>query len=132
MTTLLISTPRADGYRMPAEFSPHKQTWMLWPQRPDNWRQDAAPAQIAFAALASVIARSEPVTMGVNPDQFENAHRILPGEIRVVKIPNNDSWMRDCGPTFVIDNNGGVRAIDWIFNAWGGDLLRFVQPLGPG
>lgn len=101
---------------------------MLWPQRPDNWRQDAAPAQNAFAALASVIARFELVTMGVNPDQFENAHRMLPGEIRVVKIPNNDSWMRDCGPTFVIDNNGGVRAIDWIFNAWGGTYNGLYSP----
>ncbi|MEX2322107.1 MAG: agmatine deiminase family protein, partial [Saccharospirillum sp.] len=23
---------------MPAEWAPHSQTWMLWPERPDNWR----------------------------------------------------------------------------------------------
>ena len=113
---------------MPAEFSPHRQTWMLWPQRPDNWRQDASPAQNAFAALASVIARFEPVNMGVNPDQFENAQGMLPREIRVVKIPNNDSWMRDCGPTFLIDGKGGMRVIDWKFNAWGGTYNGLYSP----
>ena len=113
---------------MPAEFSPHKQTWMLWPQRPDNWRLDAAPAQKAFAAVSSAITRFEPVTMGVNPDQFEHAQGMLPREIRVVKIPNDDSWMRDCGPTFVIDGKGEMRAIDWIFNAWGGMYNGLYSP----
>ena len=113
---------------MPAEFSPHKQTWMLWPQRPDNWWLDAAPAQKAFAAVSSAIAQFEPVTMGVNPDQIGNAQGMLPGEIRVMKIPNNDSWMRDSGPTFVIDGKGGMRAIDWIFNAWGGMYNGLYSP----
>ncbi len=105
---------------MPAEFEPHKQTWMLWPQRPDNWRLGGKPAQKAFTAVASAIAQFEPLTMGVNATQFMNARQMLPPNIRVVEIPNNDAWMRDCGPTFVIDGHGGVRGIDWIFNGWGG------------
>ncbi|MNT06671.1 Agmatine deiminase [compost metagenome] len=28
--------------------------------------------------------------------------------------------MRDTGPTFVINNSGEVRGVDWGFNAWGG------------
>jgi agmatine deiminase len=28
--------------------------------------------------------------------------------------------MRDTGPTFVIDGEGGRRGVDWRFNAWGG------------
>jgi agmatine deiminase len=28
--------------------------------------------------------------------------------------------MRDVGPTFVVDRRGGVRGVDWHFNAWGG------------
>jgi agmatine deiminase len=28
--------------------------------------------------------------------------------------------MRDVGPSFVVDDNGGVRGVDWQFNAWGG------------
>ena len=52
----LHSTPRADGYSMPAEWAAHSQTWMVWPERPDNWRQGAKPAQAAFAEVAKAIA----------------------------------------------------------------------------
>ena len=118
--TTITSTPRADGFRMPGEFEPHAGTWMLWPQRPDNWRLGGKPGQSAFVTVATAIAQFEPVTMGVNHDQFENARNQLPAHVRVVEISNNDAWMRDIGPSFVVDDDGTVRAVDWIFNAWGG------------
>ena len=105
---------------MPGEFEMHSKTWMIWPQRPDNWRMGAKPAQKAFVAVAKAISQFEPLTMAANNDQFSNARQMLPPNIRVVEISNNDAWMRDCGPTFVIDGKGNVRGIDWIFNAWGG------------
>ncbi len=120
MTRLIDSTPRRDGFHMPGEFEPHAGTWMLWPERPDNWREGAKPAQRAFVAVATAIAQFEPVTIGVNQRQFSNARGSLPPEVRVVEMSNNDSWMRDCGPTFVVDGKGQVRGVDWQFNAWGG------------
>ena len=39
------STPKLDGYRMPAEFEPQAGVWMLWPERNDNWRSGAKPAE---------------------------------------------------------------------------------------
>ena len=120
MTRVIESTPRADGFRMPGEFEPHKQLWMLWPQRPDNWRLGGKPAQRSWVAVATAISEFEPVTVGVNNDQYENARNLLPGHVRVVEISSNDAWMRDCGPSFVVDDKGGVRLVDWIFNAWGG------------
>ncbi len=120
MTTTRTTTPRQDGFFMPAEFARHAGTWMLWPERSDNWRLGGKPAQKTFAAVAAAIRQFEPVTMGVNHRQFENARHMLPPSVRVVEISNNDSWMRDCGPTFVVDGRGGVRGIDWDFNAWGG------------
>ena len=50
---------------MPAEFERHSCCWMLWPERPDNWRCGAKPAQAAFAAVAAPIAAGEPVTVGM-------------------------------------------------------------------
>ncbi len=120
MTRLLASTPCADGFRMPGEFEPHARTWMLWPQRPDNWRLGGKPAQRAWVGVATAIARFEPVTVGANHDQYENARMMLPDDIRVVEISSNDAWIRDCGPTFVVDDKGQVRAVHWDFNAWGG------------
>ena len=120
MTRTIASTPAADGYRMPAEWEHHSGCWLLWPQRPDNWRQGGKPAQRAFAAVAEAIAQGEPVTMGVNHDQFGNARQQLSDGIRVVELSNDDAWIRDCGPTFVVNDAGDVRGVDWVFNAWGG------------
>jgi agmatine deiminase len=120
MTRTLESHPRRDGYRMPGEFEPHARCWLLWPERPDNWRLGAKPAQHAFVALATAIAGSEPVTVGVSAAQYVNARRLLPPRVRVVELSSNDAWMRDVGPTFVVDDRGAMRGIDWQFNAWGG------------
>ena len=120
MTIRIDSTPRADGFRMPGEFERHSGTWMLWPQRPDNWRFGAKPAQRAWVQVASAISQFEPVTVGVNHDQYENARLRLPPQVRVVEISSNDAWIRDCGPTFVVNDRGDVRLVHWDFNAWGG------------
>jgi len=120
MARPLKGTPRRDGFRMPGEFEPHRGCWMLWPERPDNWRLGAKPAQKAFAEVACAIARFEAVTVGVSAAQFQNARRCLPEEVRVLELSCNDSWMRDVGPTFVVDPGGAVRLVDWRFNAWGG------------
>jgi len=120
MPRTLTSLPSRDGYRMPGEFEPHAGCWMLWPERPDNWRLGAKPAQAAFAAVATAIARSEPVTVGVSAGQFNHARSVLPPRIRVVEMSSDDAWMRDVGPTFVVNDRDGVRGVDWMFNAWGG------------
>lgn len=105
---------------MPGEFEPHAGCWMLWPERTDNWRDGARPAQAAYAAVASAIARFEPVTVGVSARQFLIARHRLPPAVRLVELSSNDAWMRDCGPTFVVNDHGNVRGVDWEFNAWGG------------
>src|SRR5258708_36156323 len=60
----LKSTPAKDGFRMPAEFERHSGCWMLWPERSDNWRIGANPAQAAFAAVATASSTAGPVTLG--------------------------------------------------------------------
>ena len=125
------STPKLDGYRMPAEFEPQAGVWMLWPERNDNWRDGAKPAQKAFLDVATAILQFEPVTVCVSPAQYQNARERLPRAVRVVEMASNDAWIRDCGPTFLVNGNGGVRAVDWTFNAWGGlvDGLYFPWDL---
>ena len=119
MSATLKTTPAADGFRMPGEFEPHSGCWMAWPERPDNWRLGAKPAQEAYAAVAEAIAASEPVTMAVSDAQFENCRTMLPPQVRVVEVSTDDAWIRDTGPTFVVDGEGR-RGVDWRFNAWGG------------
>ena len=47
----LVTNPKIDGFRMPGEFEPHRGTYMIWPERPDNWRLGAKPAQHVFKLL---------------------------------------------------------------------------------
>ena len=106
---------------MPGEFEPHAGCWMLWPERGDTWRLGAVPAKQCFAAIAAAIARFEPVTVGVSRAHWEDARHRLPSSVRVVEMAHDDAWMRDVGPTFVVnDDHGEVRGVDWPFNAWGG------------
>jgi agmatine deiminase len=120
MSRTLTSTPSADGFWMPAEFEPHSGCWMLWPERPDTWREAARPAQHAFVRVAEAIARFEPVSVGASPAHYETARAMLPPQVRVVEMTHDDCWMRDVGPTFVVDARGSLRGVHWRFNAWGG------------
>jgi agmatine deiminase len=131
MARIFNSTPKADGFRMPGEFEPHEQTWLLWPERTDTWRMGAKPAQKVFTEVARSIAQFERVSMGVSTVQFQNARHQLPEQIRVIEISYNDAWMRDCGPIFVKNDQGEVRLVNWQFNAWGGlyDGLYFPWDL---
>jgi agmatine deiminase len=128
MSATLRSRPARDGFRMPAEFAAHDGCWMLWPERPDNWRLGAKPAQHAFAAVAATIVRGERVSVGVSARQYANARALLPAAVRVVELSSNDAWMRDVGPTFVVDRRGRRRGVDWRFNAWGGHAHGLYSP----
>jgi agmatine deiminase len=114
------STPRQDGFRMPGEFEPQARVFMIWPERPDNWRNGAKPAQATFTQVAAAIQKHTPVTVLVSAGQYANARARLPEAVQVVEASSDDAWVRDCGPTFVVNDKGTVRGIDWRFNAWGG------------
>jgi agmatine deiminase len=49
------STPREDGFVMPAEFEPHEGCWIAWPSRPDIFKENCRPAQIAFTNVINGI-----------------------------------------------------------------------------
>lgn len=117
---MIGTTPKQDGFRMPAEYAPQEKVWMIWPERPDNWRDGAKPAQKAFANVAKAISQFTPMNVVVSPAQYMNCREQLPPEITVIEISNNDAWVRDCGPTFVVNDKGELRGVDWKFNAWGG------------
>ncbi len=116
----LGTTPKLDGFYMPAEFAAHEAIWMIWPERSDNWRYGGKPAQAAFVNVAEAIAKYTKVYMAVSAEQYQNAYQLLSDNIHVVEMSNDDAWMRDVGPTFVINDKGERRAVDWEFNAWGG------------
>ncbi|CAM8972274.1 unnamed protein product [Rhodiola kirilowii] len=121
----LEGTPAVHGYMMPAEWEPHSQSWMGWPERSDNWRENAKHGQAVFVEVATAISKFEHVTVCASPDQWANARSQLPAHIRVIEMSMNDSWFRDTGPTIVVAKNKPqseqkIAGIDWNFNSWGG------------
>ncbi|MCW6507216.1 agmatine deiminase family protein [Lichenifustis flavocetrariae] len=107
------------GLRMPAEWAPHERCWMAWPCRPEGWRNGLGPAREALAAVVRAIARFEPVTLLVRPEDLDEAARLTRGAAELVATELDDSWTRDTGPTFVQDRDGQLAGIDWGFNGWG-------------
>lgn len=128
MSRKIESIPKKDGFKMPGEFEPQTSVWLLWPQRPDNWRNGAKPAQKAFVEVAKKISKYTKVKVGVNYDQYFNARIMLPDNVSVYEISSNDAWARDCGPSIVKNEEGKLRGILWNFNAWGGLLDGLYFP----
>ncbi|HOO27563.1 MAG TPA: agmatine deiminase [Lachnospiraceae bacterium] len=122
------TTPKKDGFRMPGEFEPQEKVWMIWPERPDNWRNGGKNAQKAFGDVACAVSRFAKVTMLVSQAQYDNCRNRLPKHIAVVEMSSNDAWARDVGPTFLISETGELRACDWKFNAWGGFVDGLYAP----
>lgn len=114
------TTPSGDGFRMPAEFEPHEGCIMIFPERADSWQYGGYAARKAFVQVAKAIAESERVTVCAGAAQYDNARAMLPAHIRVVEMSADDAWARDYAPTFVKNDTGVIRGIDWGFNAWGG------------
>jgi agmatine deiminase len=115
------STPREDGFSMPAEWEPHQACLMGWPTRTrrDLWSDRFEEAKRDYATVATAIAGFEPVVMVCHPDQEAEARRGCGEGVEIVPIPIDDSWMRDNGPIFVRDDSGSLALVQFRFNAWG-------------
>ena len=104
MARTLNSTPKQDGFRMPGEFEEHEQSWLIWPERTDTWRDGAKPAQKVFVDVATKLVKYEPLTVLCSAAQYENCRARLPEEIRVIEMSTDDAWTQDKGPSFVIND----------------------------
>ncbi len=103
------STPKADGFFMPAEFAPQDRVWMGWPHRTDTWAHGAKPAQKQYAAIARAIAEFTPVTMCANQVDYANCKAVFEEDenVTVIEMTTDDAWFRDTAATYVINGKGG-------------------------
>jgi len=113
--------------RMPAEWEPHEGTVMSWPARAEMWAGLYADAEVAHAEVANAIARFEPVTMLAAPRTAERAAALCGPGVEVVEQAIDDSWFRDNGPIYVLDDAGDRVATDWRFNSWGEKFLPYAD-----
>lgn len=104
---------------MPGEGEPHERTIMCWPVRDDLWGVLRPRAVEDYATIARSIAAFEPVTMIAPPGRAEEAEEFCGTFAEVVELPIDDSWARDVGPVYLVDDDGLV-VLDPRFNGWGG------------
>jgi agmatine deiminase len=122
--------PAQLGYRMPAEWAPHRGTWLSWPHKEASWPGKFDPVPAIFARMVRELADREEVHVNVaGPDMEHAVRRVLAdegadsGNVFFHHHPTNDAWCRDHGPIFVqrtIDGRREEAIVDWGYNAWGG------------
>ncbi len=124
---------------MPAEWEPHRATYLVWPHNRDTWPGKFEVIPPVFARMAAAIASFEPLRLVVRDAETARAARemiraagaaaantqpIDPAErIEFTIVATNDSWVRDHGPIFVnrTERDGAPAqiALDFGFNSWG-------------
>ena len=113
---------------MPAEWEPHEGTWLSWPRRAGisfPGRYDVVPA--LWRAMVEALSPGERVHVNVSDEAQEAEVRALLAaspavrheHLRLHRIPTDEPWCRDHGPTFVV-RDGELAVVDWRYNAWGG------------
>jgi len=113
-----VRTPASDGLYMPAEWTPHAACWLAWPCRSEIY-YDLAALKRATAEVAAAISKFEPVKMLAGPDLASEAAAMCGDGVEVIVQKSTDSWVRDSGPTYLVDGKGHIAGVDWMFNDWG-------------
>ena len=111
-------TATGQRWRMPAETAEQEKVWMGFPPE-DLYEDDPEVARSTWSAVANAIAEFEPVTMLVDPRDRARARRYVCDAVELVEVRMDDAWLRDIGPSFVLDGAGRLGAVDWVFNGWG-------------
>jgi agmatine deiminase len=104
---------------VPADHVRHRRTWMAWPARADIWGRMLPGVRRDVASIARAIAHFEPVAMVARPSQAREAALACGQGVEIVRLANDDLWMRDMGPVFLVDGRGGLAGLDLNFNGWG-------------
>ncbi len=114
-------TPFSMGYKMPAEWEPHRGTWLSWPKDPNTFPSGILPkVEAAYAKMAGALGKGEEVNILVDDEKAETrAKSMVKGGGRVAfrRIRTLDVWVRDYGPIYVKGKD--LALTKWVFNAWG-------------
>jgi len=121
-------TPRSLGYRMPAEWEPQEAIWLAWPHNEVTWPEGMlAEVELAYVQIILALHRHQKIKLLVHNTETEaKARGMLAGagvalmRVFFLQIPTEDAWIRDYGPTFVVNSQSRQLAmVKWNFNAWG-------------
>lgn len=117
-SSALETFPLLDGFRIPGEFEPHEAIWLVWPEQ-EEWRLQGKHAEKVYVAFATAIAGDMTVRLAVSKKKAAHVRSLMPSNVDIIEMEAGTGWVRDDGPTFLINDSGERRGVDWIFNGWG-------------
>ena len=110
---------------MPAEWAPHRATWIAWPHHEPDWPGKLSAIPWVYAEIVRVLAAHEHVEILCHDDVVAadarvtlDAHGVPADRVRCHLVPTDRVWLRDSAPTAVLDDQGRVVLVNWSFNAW--------------
>lgn len=110
----------AGRWFMPDEGDKHQQAFIAFGAQDAIWEDFTPDVQAALGRIARTIAGYEPVTVFCRESERDLAEEHCgTANINYVVTELDDIWMRDIGANFVIDEKGGLGAVDFNFNGWG-------------
>ncbi len=115
------------GFVMPAKALPTSDAGWRRPSVPRPGAPILEAARDDYARVAKTIGRFESITMVVDPAHEADARARCGATVKIVALPIDDSWLRDSGPTYVVDAQGRRAAACFTFNAWGGKYHPYDQ-----
>lgn len=74
---IITTTPSKDGFMMPAEFSKHFGTLMIYPTRPGSWGKDRNDALKSFSKIFLEIVKRERLFLLADEGHYEEAVKVL-------------------------------------------------------
>lgn len=111
--------------RMPAEWEPHRATWIAWPHHEPDWPGKLGAIPWVYAEIARILADHETVEILCQSDDVRasaqaalEAHAVRAGRVRLHTVPTDRVWLRDSAPIAAVDPEGAVTLLSWGFNAW--------------
>ncbi len=132
LTAISVSSlTMADNFsqrRVPAEWEPQEAIWLQWPGAYEK------TFEVAFAKMASVIVQYQKLHLLCDTERIKNEARAAIEEVGLDPdhpnitwhiLPNDNAWMRDNGPVYVMVGNE-MRIQNWEFDAWGGAFGSYV------
>ena len=110
---------------MPAEWEPHRATWISWPHHEPDWPGKLGPIPWVYAEITRVLAEHEPVEILCHSEAVRvdaraalDAHGVPADRARLHVVPTDRVWLRDSAPIGVHDAAGDVVLLSWAFNGW--------------
>src|SRR3989338_3166254 len=132
--------PAKLGFRMPAEWEKQESIWLSWPHNLETWPTQLKEVENIYVQFIKALYTGQKVNLLVHDGNMQQRitgmlkNSVIDiSKITFHQIKYADTWIRDYGPSFVINDKlknatqnlhpniskQALAMVKWTFNAWG-------------